>query len=47
MGTDPRRERRRALAREVRRVMRSEDVSDEDLVQALEDALVGFRDDEE
>ena len=45
-AADERKSRRRALARALRRVMRDEEVGDDDLVAAVEDAFSGFKEDE-
>lgn len=44
-SAEQRRERRRALARNLRRVLRDEAVDDDELVTAIEDSLAGFQGD--
>lgn len=45
-AAEERKDRRRALARALRRVMRDEDVGDDELVTALADAFTGFKEEE-
>lgn len=45
-AAEERKGRRRALARALRRVMRDEQVDDDELVSAVEDAFIGFKENE-